>query len=79
MQETSSGEHKVKIAGVMISEESGETEGIRNHQAVEYVHDISARAKDNQFEVSACMLHGLFFNAAPPIPYVWGLLCVPHP
>jgi hypothetical protein len=52
LPESSSGQNKVKVAGLMISEESGEHEGIRNHMAVEYVHDISQRSKDGTFEVN---------------------------
>ncbi|GAX77809.1 hypothetical protein CEUSTIGMA_g5252.t1 [Chlamydomonas eustigma] len=52
LAESSSGHNKVKVAGLMISEESGEHEGIRNHMAVEYVHDISQRSKDGTFEVN---------------------------
>lgn len=36
----------------MISEEAGNDEGIKNNLAVEYVHDIAARARDNTFDVS---------------------------
>eukprot|EP00195_Chlamydomonas_chlamydogama_P016102 CAMPEP_0202891718 /NCGR_PEP_ID=MMETSP1392-20130828/1712_1 /ASSEMBLY_ACC=CAM_ASM_000868 /TAXON_ID=225041 /ORGANISM="Chlamydomonas chlamydogama, Strain SAG 11-48b" /LENGTH=508 /DNA_ID=CAMNT_0049575555 /DNA_START=27 /DNA_END=1553 /DNA_ORIENTATION=+ len=43
LPETTSGEHKIKIAGVMLSEEAGHQDGIRNTAAVEYVHDISSR------------------------------------
>eukprot|EP00798_Chlamydomonas_sp_ICE-L_P032025 gene32025-16549_t len=51
MAETDSGSTKVKIAGVMISEEIG-SDGVKNVMAVEYVHDISSRGKDNvTFEV----------------------------
>lgn len=41
--ETTTGEHKVKIAGVIVSEESGEQKGLTNSAAVEHVHDISFR------------------------------------
>uniref|UniRef100_A0A7S0S1A6 SGNH hydrolase-type esterase domain-containing protein n=1 Tax=Chlamydomonas leiostraca TaxID=1034604 RepID=A0A7S0S1A6_9CHLO len=52
LDKTKSGEHKVKIAGIMVSEEEGQHDGIRNNLAVEYVHDISTRSKDNTFEVN---------------------------
>lgn len=52
LQETQSGSHKVKVSGLMISELAGEgAEGVRNCAAVEYVHDISMRAKDGKFDV----------------------------
>lgn len=47
---TSSGEHKVKVAGIVTSEVPG-VEGIRNSGALWYVHDISMRGKDGKFEV----------------------------
>ena len=49
--ETSSSHNKVKIAGVMVSEESGQHEGIQNRMAVEFVHDISQRSKDGIFDM----------------------------
>ena len=51
LTETSSSANKVKLAGVMISEESGQQAGIKNQMAVEYVHDISQRSKDGTFDV----------------------------
>lgn len=51
LPETSSGEHKFKMTGIMLSEESGEHEGIRNSGAVEYVSDISQRG-GGTFEVN---------------------------
>lgn len=48
--ETSSGDHKVKVAGMVVSEVAG-VEGIKNGGALWYVHDISMRAKDGVFEV----------------------------
>ena len=41
----------MKIAGVMVSEESGQQEGIQNRMAVEFVHDISQRSKDGIFDM----------------------------
>jgi hypothetical protein len=41
--QTDSGEHKVKIMAVMVSEEGGDAVGIDNAGAVEHVHDISFR------------------------------------
>lgn len=38
-----SGEHKVKLAAVIVQEEAGEVVGISNAAAVEHVHDISFR------------------------------------
>lgn len=52
LKTTSSGEHKFKVSGIMISEEEGQRDGIRNNLAVEYVHDISTRAADSTFEVN---------------------------
>ena len=49
LQETQSSEHKVKIAGIMVSEQA--EGGINNVGAVEYVHDISTRAQNGLFEV----------------------------
>ncbi len=46
------GQHKVKVSGLMVSEEVGNAEGIRNHMAVEYVHDVSFQSKDATFDVS---------------------------
>ena len=37
------GQHKVKISGIVVSQEAGQSEGIRNNAAVEYVHDITSR------------------------------------
>lgn len=37
------GEHKVKLAAVVVSEEAGQSMGIDNPAAVEHVHDISFR------------------------------------
>jgi len=42
LPETSSGQHKVKVAGVMVSDEGGaESKGFGNWAAVEYVHDAA--------------------------------------
>jgi hypothetical protein len=43
--QTASGEHKVKIMAVMVSEEGGDAVGFETglSRAVEYVHDISLR------------------------------------
>ncbi|KAJ9513062.1 hypothetical protein QJQ45_029453 [Haematococcus lacustris] len=49
--ETSSGKNKVKLAGITISEEPGDTAGMRNDQALNYAHDISMRGEDGVFEV----------------------------
>jgi len=50
---SSSGKHKIKVAGIMISEEGGE-EGVKNWAAVEMVHDTaSSTAGKGQFSVSA--------------------------
>ncbi|KAG1660750.1 hypothetical protein FOA52_010624 [Chlamydomonas sp. UWO 241] len=51
LPETGSGQHKVKLTGVIISEESGKQAEWRNTRAVEYVADISARGADGVFEV----------------------------
>ena len=45
MPDSESGEHKMKIGGIMLSEETGTKKGIYNDAAVEYVHDISMRSK----------------------------------
>lgn len=37
------GEHKVKLAAVIVSEEAGQMDGLENAAAVEHVHDISFR------------------------------------
>lgn len=37
------GEHKVKLAAVIVSEEAGQLAGVDNSAAVEHVHDISFR------------------------------------
>lgn len=50
LQETHSGGNKVKVAGIMVSEQTGASQGIQNAAAVEYVHDISMRNKDGVFE-----------------------------
>lgn len=39
-----SGEHKVKVAGAIVSEQSGEQDGLENAGAVEHVHDIIFRS-----------------------------------
>lgn len=53
LPETNSGQHKVKVSGIVVSEQAGEqVEGINNSDAVEYVHDISMRAKDGVYDVS---------------------------
>ncbi|KAJ9511906.1 hypothetical protein QJQ45_004509 [Haematococcus lacustris] len=51
LAETSSGKNKVKLAGITISEEPGDTAGMRNDQALNYAHDISMRGEDGVFEV----------------------------
>ena len=51
LAETLSGQHKVKLSGIMVSEESGQQDGIRNNLAVEYVADISHRSKDGTYDV----------------------------
>jgi hypothetical protein len=43
LPDTDSGEHKVKVAGAIISEHAGQQEGLANAGAVEHVHDISFR------------------------------------
>lgn len=43
LTDSASGGTKVKVAGLMISEQAGMSEGIRNNMAVEYVHDIAMR------------------------------------
>ncbi|GAX81637.1 hypothetical protein CEUSTIGMA_g9065.t1 [Chlamydomonas eustigma] len=48
---TNSGKHKFKLAGIMISEEAGQKEGIKNNGAVEFVGDISLLSKDGKFDV----------------------------
>lgn len=53
-----SGEHKMKIAGLMLSEEVGKHRGIENNAAVEYVGDISQRSKDGTFDVRSTLLNG---------------------
>lgn len=37
------GQHKVKIAAAVVSEEAGDVVGLDNPAAVEHVHDISFR------------------------------------
>lgn len=49
---TDSGYHKFKLSGIMISEETGETLGIQNHMAIEYVSDISQRSADGTFNAN---------------------------
>lgn len=49
--ETTSNSHKVKVAGVTISEETGMSGGIKSEMTIEYVHDISARSKDGTFTI----------------------------
>lgn len=41
--EAPGGEHKVKLAAVIVQEEAGQIAGIDNAAAVEHVHDISFR------------------------------------
>lgn len=41
--DTDSGEHKVKVAGAIVSDQAGEQEGLQNAGAVEHVHDIIFR------------------------------------
>jgi hypothetical protein len=41
--EAPGGEHKVKLAAVIVQEEAGHIAGIDNAAAVEHVHDISFR------------------------------------
>jgi hypothetical protein len=48
---TNSGKHKFKVAGIMVSEEAGQREGIKNNGAVEFVGDISQLSKDGMFDV----------------------------
>ncbi len=43
LTDTDSGEHKVKLAGAIVSDQAGEQEGLQNAGAVEHVHDISFR------------------------------------
>jgi hypothetical protein len=55
--DASTGEHKVKLAAVIVSEEAGEGggHGVSNAAAVEHVHDISFRHQgwgvDDVFDV----------------------------
>ena len=37
------GEHKVKVAGAIVSDQAGEQDGLQNAGAVEHVHDIMFR------------------------------------
>lgn len=41
--EAPGGEHKVKLASVIVQEEAGQIDGISNAAAVEHVHDILFR------------------------------------
>jgi hypothetical protein len=41
--EAPGGEHKIKLASVIVQEEAGHGPGIDNAAAVEHVHDISFR------------------------------------
>jgi hypothetical protein len=43
LPDSDSGEHKVKLAGAIVSDQSGDQEGLGNAGAVEHVHDISFR------------------------------------
>lgn len=43
LADTDSGEHKVKVAGAIVSDQAGEQDGLRNAGAVEHVHDIIFR------------------------------------
>ena len=43
LKDTDSGEHKVKVAGAIVSDQAGEQDGLQNAGAVEHVHDIMFR------------------------------------
>ena len=43
LADSDSGEHKVKLAGAIVSDQAGEHAGVDNAGAVEHVHDISFR------------------------------------
>jgi hypothetical protein len=53
LPESSSGEHKFKVMGIMVSEVAGVQRGIQNSGAVEYVHDIASRSgKERRFDLA---------------------------
>lgn len=48
---TNSMEHKVKISGLIVSEQAGSGHSVQNAGAVEYVSDIAARDKEGKFNL----------------------------
>lgn len=49
--ETHSGQHKVKITGLIVSEQAGLLHTVQAAGAFEYVADIAAKAPDGKFNV----------------------------
>jgi hypothetical protein len=54
LPESSSGEHKFKVMGAMVSEVAGLAwKGVQNNGAVEYVHDIASRTGNtSRFDIA---------------------------
>ena len=48
---SSSGEHKFKVTGLIVSEQSGTQHSVQAAGAVEYVGDIAARSAAGKFDV----------------------------
>jgi hypothetical protein len=73
LPQTSSGKHKVKIAGIMVSEEGG-GEGVKNHMAIDMLMEgvSSNSTRGNAFDIttwaqaSGKRLHGLDGLISPP-------------
>lgn len=49
--ETQSGQHKVKVSGLIVSEQAGLLHTVQAAGAFEYVADIAAKAPDGKFNV----------------------------
>jgi hypothetical protein len=50
-KESLSGQHKVKITGLIVSEQAGLVHTVQAAGAFEYVADIAAKAADGKFNV----------------------------